>query len=207
MVERSSPRGAGAFVRLAICWHRRDGGRAEYGADGHLTPIPQAPAPAPQPTFSGASFAFLGAAVVVAAVAAHVYGIATLPRGFYVDESSIAVNAHLIAQDGHDEHGVSWPLYFKAFGEYKNPLYIYALAVFYKIASYSEATTRLLSAVCWMGGAVLTYRLGRHLFPDAATRLYLLVCLGFTPWLFTLSRISFEVISLFPVIDRKSTRL
>jgi 4-amino-4-deoxy-L-arabinose transferase-like glycosyltransferase len=164
------------------------------------TPLPQAPALARSRNFADASFAWLAAAIVVAAVAAHVYEIATLPRGFYVDESSIAYNAHRIAQTGHDEHGIAWPLYFKAFGEYKNPLYIYALALFYRIAGYSELTTRLLSALCWLAGAALIYRLGRRLFPDAASRLYLLLCLGFTPWLFSISRIAFEVVALFPVL-------
>jgi len=143
---------------------------------------------------------WLAAAIVVAAVVAHVYDIATLPRGFYVDESSIAYNAHQIAQTGRDEHGIAWPLYFKAFGEYKNPLYIYALALFYRITGYSELTTRLLSALCWLGGAALTYRLGRRLFPDVASRLYLLLCLGFTPWLFSVTRIAFEVVALFPLL-------
>ena len=142
----------------------------------------------------------LAAAIALASLVAHIYGIAHLPSGFYVDESSIAYNAHLIAQSGHDEHGVAFPLYFKAFGEYKNPLYIYLLALTYKCFGYSELTTRLLSAACWAAGCGFTYLLGRRLFPDSASRLYLLVCLGFTPWLFSLSRISFEVIVLFPVL-------
>ena len=70
------------------------------------------------------SVALLAALITLASLVGHTYRIATLPEGFYVDESSIAYNAHLIAQSGHDEHGVAWPLYFKAFGEYKNLLYI-----------------------------------------------------------------------------------
>jgi len=165
-----------------------------------LTPIPQAPLSPEKPNAAGAPFALFAFAIIVAAVVTHVYGLASLPRGFYVDESSIAYNAHQIAETGRDEHGVAWPLYFKAFGEYKNPLYIYSLALFYRIVGYSELTTRLLSALCWLAGATVTYRLGRRLFADAACRLYLLLCLGFTPWLFSVSRIAFEVISLFPVV-------
>src|SRR4030095_10266595 len=66
-------------------------------------------------------FLLPAAAITIASLVAHTYGIASLPRGFYVDESSIAYNAHLIASTGRDEHGAAWPLYFKAFGEYKNP--------------------------------------------------------------------------------------
>jgi 4-amino-4-deoxy-L-arabinose transferase-like glycosyltransferase len=168
-------------------------------SDVNLTPIPQ-PVSSKKPNAAGVPLALLGFAIVVAAIIAHVYGLATLPRGFYVDESSIAYNAYRIAQAGHDEHGVAWPLYFKAFGEYKNPLYIYALALFYRLIGYSELMTRLLSAGCWLAGAAVTYRLGHRLFTEATCRLYLLLCLGFTPWLFSVSRIAFEVIAVFPVV-------
>jgi hypothetical protein len=50
------------------------------------------------------------------------------PVGFFVDEASIAYNAHSISQHGSDEYGQVFPLYFRAFGEYKSPVYIYTLA-------------------------------------------------------------------------------
>jgi len=146
------------------------------------------------------AFTWLGLAIVAVSLVAHTYRIANLPSGFYVDESSIAYNAHLIAQSGRDEHGARFPLYFKAFGEYKNPVYIYLLALAYKCFGYSESITRLLSAACWAAGSALTCALGWRLFADRASRVYLLLCLSFTPWLFSLSRISFEVIALFPVL-------
>jgi hypothetical protein len=49
-------------------------------------------------------------------------------------------------------------------------------------------------------GSGLLYALGRHLFPAPTTRIYLLLCAGFTPWLFAVSRISFELIALFPIL-------
>src|ERR1043166_1964437 len=57
--------------------------------------------------------------------------------GFFVDESSIAYNAWSIAQTGRGEHGITMPLYFPAFGEYKNPVYIYLLALVFKITGPS----------------------------------------------------------------------
>jgi 4-amino-4-deoxy-L-arabinose transferase-like glycosyltransferase len=135
------------------------------------------------------AFVLLAAAIALASVVAHTWHIATLPSGFFVDESSIAWNAHLIEQSGRDEHGVPWPLYFKAFGEYKNPLYIYLLALLYKVFGYSELVTRLDSAFCWALGSGFTYLLGQRLFPDRTSRLYVMLCLGFTPWLFSLSRV------------------
>src|SRR5687768_14570660 len=137
---------------------------------------------------------------VVVGCFCHFISIQALPMGFYVDESSIGYNAYLISQTGADEHGVRWPLFFKAFGEYKNPLYIYLLAAFYKVVGFSEWTTRALSAFCWLAGSFCMYELGRRRFDDKYTRLYLVICLAFTPWLFALSRVSFEVILLYPLL-------
>ena len=142
----------------------------------------------------------LMAAIALVAVWLHFFRIDSLPRGFYVDESSIGYNARLIATEGIDEHGVRWPLFFEAFGEYKNPLYIYLTALDYKLFGYSPWTTRATSALCWLLGTLFLMLLGRRLFGDVRTQLYLLLCASFTPWLFSLSRISFEVIVLYPLL-------
>lgn len=139
-------------------------------------------------------------AVALAGVCAHFYGLSALPRGFYVDESSIAYNAWRIAQSGADEHGERWPLFFRAFGEYKNPVYIYLLSALYRLLGYGEWLTRAASAVCWLLGSLALARLGWKLFSAPAARIYLVVCLCFTPWLFSLSRVSFELIALYPLL-------
>lgn len=147
--------------------------------------------------------AWIGVAIAIVgvlAVALHAWRIAGVPHGLFVDETSIGYNAWQIAQSGHDEHGVAWPLYFRAFGEYKNPVYIYFLAAIYKVFGLSETATRAASFAAWLIGSLLLFDLFRRLTKDRAVLLYAVICLGFTPWLFTLSRISFEVISLFPLL-------
>ena len=49
-------------------------------------------------------------------VVVYFYDVPKNPVGFFVDEASIAYNAHTIAQTGADEHGYRFPLYFRAFG-------------------------------------------------------------------------------------------
>ena len=146
------------------------------------------------------AYALAIALVLVSGIAAHVWRIADLPMGFYPDESSIGWNAWSIATTGHDEHGAAWPLYFRAFGEYKNPVYIYFLALVYRLFGLSEWTTRLASALCWLAGSGVLAALACRIFAERSVRLYVLVCLAFTPWLFALSRVSFEVISVYPLI-------
>ena len=100
------------------------------------------------------TIAFL--AVIAAGAAIYAHALTTNPAGFYIDESSIAYNAHLIAQTGHDEHGEFWPLYFRAFGDYKNPVYIYLLAGVFRVTGPSILFARLLSAFLGFAGAILT---------------------------------------------------
>src|SRR5947208_3157824 len=64
------------------------------------------------------------------------------PPAFYSDESSIAYNAWTMATNGVDEYGIHHPLFFKAFGEYKNPVYIYLLAGVFKAATPTNLTAR-----------------------------------------------------------------
>lgn len=144
--------------------------------------------------------AILTMAVLLAACFLHFYLIDQLPKGFYVDESSIGYNAHLIATTGTDEHGVHWPLFFEAFGEYKNPLYIYLLAGLYRLLGFSQWTTRALSACIWLVGSFYLFQLCRRLFDNQTTWLYVAIAISFTPWIFSLSRISFELIIAYPLL-------
>lgn len=120
--------------------------------------------------------------MAVIAVAAHLLSIAELPRGLYAGECSIGYNARLIATVGRDEHDVPFPLFFKAFGEDKNPVYIYLMAVVYRMIGFSVWSTRFTSFLCWFAGTACVYALGRRIWRDLGVRLYLLVCLAFTPW-------------------------
>ncbi len=72
------------------------------------------------------------AAVCVLAFALYAADVPDNPPGFYIDESSIAYNALSVARSGRDEHGEAWPLYFRAFGDYKNPTYVYLLAAVFR---------------------------------------------------------------------------
>jgi 4-amino-4-deoxy-L-arabinose transferase-like glycosyltransferase len=136
--------------------------------------------------------------LLVAGVALYTWDAASNPRGFYIDESSVAYNAHLIATTGHDEHGEAWPLFFRAFGDYKNPTYVYLLAALFRLTGPGIAAARLLSATLGAAAAfalaLLSARVSRR--RDVG----LLTCLNalLMPWLFELSRVVVEV-SVYPL--------
>jgi hypothetical protein len=126
-----------------------------------------------------------------------VWKIASIPNGLYQDETAIGYNASLIADTGFDEHQHFLPVYFESFSDYKAPIYIYAVAGFFKLFDPSIFLLRftsvffflltLIGCVCVV--SMLTEK------PDRRVLLYTLLAVGFLPWFFTLSRISFEVIS------------
>ena len=50
------------------------------------------------------------AALILIGFAVYAFRAGSNPPGFYIDESSIAYNAHLVSETGQDEHGESFPL-------------------------------------------------------------------------------------------------
>ena len=74
----------------------------------------------------------LGAALV-GAFLLWVLGLPHNPPCCYNDEPSTNYNAWLIAHGGRDEYGTHFPLFFRAFGEYRSPAEIYLLAGLFKV--------------------------------------------------------------------------
>lgn len=118
--------------------------------------------------------------------------------GFYIDESSIAYNAYTVSQTGRDEHGELLPLFFRAFGDHKNPTYIYLLALIFRIFGPGILIARFFSALLGIAaaaalGAVAVRISGRRVVGGLVVMQALL-----TPWLFENSRLVFEV-ALYPL--------
>ena len=132
-------------------------------------------------------------AVCVLAFALYAVGVPDNPPGFYIDESSIAYNALTAAQTGRDEHGEAWPLYFRAFGDYKNPTYVYLLAAVFRVAGPNVAAARYLSATLGVLAALALGLLAVRLTGSRAAGLLTFLTALLTPWLFELSRVVVEV--------------
>src|SRR6266508_1379611 len=121
------------------------------------------------------------------------------PPGFFIDEASIAYNAHTIALQGRDEHGQSFPLYFQAFGEYKSPVYIYLLAAVFRVTGPSILAARMLSAIFGLTAALLLSLLAFRISRRRITAFIIFISAALTPWLFEVSRLVFEV-TLLPAL-------
>lgn len=134
--------------------------------------------------------------LLIAVIVARLLQLANIPAGLYADETSIGYNAALIAETGLDEHGTPFPIYFRAFGEYKNPIYIYATALIFKLFGISAFNLRMTGVLFYLLALILTIVLISKVFNhNKAVELYALAGFGFLPVFFMLSRTSFEVIS------------
>lgn len=131
-------------------------------------------------------------------LAFYLVSVFTTRAAFFIDEASIAYNALMIARTSADEYGARWPLYFRAFGEYKNPIYIYLLAVLYKIFGPSTLLARLFSAGLGFAAALLLGQLSGRVTQQTVIGIIVAVTALLTPWLFEVSRLVFEV-ALFPL--------
>lgn len=141
---------------------------------------------------ANAWIAVLAATAIVAAALCFVR-ITTNPPGFYIDESSIAYNAHTIARTGSDENGVRWPLYFQAFSDYKNPVYVYLLAGLFRLTGPSILVARLLSASLVVLAAATLGLLALRITRSRAIALATVICVLITPWFFEVGRVVMEV--------------
>lgn len=127
---------------------------------------------------------------------AHVFLLADIPAGLFLDESSIGYNAVSILDSGKDEHGIRFPVYFESVGDYKNPVFVYAAAVMLKVFSVSEYSLRLTSVIFYFSALAITLLLINRMFQgNRSTLLYALASFGFLPLFFTISRVAFEVIA------------
>jgi 4-amino-4-deoxy-L-arabinose transferase-like glycosyltransferase len=144
----------------------------------------------------GHAWALAFAAVGAGVVALHLAALDTAPPGLHFDEASIGYNAWSIAHHGVDEWGRSFPLFFRAEGEYKNPLYIYLLAPFTWFLPLSPATERLPAALCGLAMCLLLALVAHHVTRSRAVTMATLLTAAFTPWAVLDARVGFEAPTL-----------
>ena len=120
------------------------------------------------------------------------YKIGEIPPSLYWDEASIGYNAYSIAQTGKDEWGDFLPIHFRAFGEFKLPIFIYSVVPFVKLFGLNEFSVRFPAVLFSLGVVILTYLLAKRLFNNTAA-LWSSFLVTISPWFFIFSRTGYEV--------------
>lgn len=125
----------------------------------------------------------------------RLYKISEIPPSVYWDEASIGYNAYSIAQTGKDEWGRSFPVHFRAFGEFKLPVYIYSTALITKFFGLNEFSVRISAVLFSLGVIILTFSLAKKLSNNESIGLLSSFFLTISPWFFIFSRTGYEATS------------
>lgn len=119
----------------------------------------------------------------------RIWQIDKIPPGLNRDEASIGYTAYSLIKTGNDEYGISWPLSFKSFGDWKLPLYIYISVPFVYLLGLTDTTVRLPAVLFSSLTVFVCYFLAKELFKNTR-KLPLLAAFLFalSPWSIHLSR-------------------
>ncbi|MEI6222170.1 MAG: glycosyltransferase family 39 protein [bacterium] len=126
------------------------------------------------------------------------YRLGDLSPGLSCDEASVGYNAYSLLKTGKDEWGAIFPLYFKAFGEYKSPLYIYLTMLPVAVLGMNAVSVRLISVVFALGTLTLGLLFGQKLLGNKRIGLITAVILLFMPWYLQIARTAFDGVVLVP---------
>ena len=118
----------------------------------------------------------------------HLWELDTIPSGFFLDESSIGYNAFSILETGKDEYGTAYPLLFKCFGNYQDPVMVYTIVPFIKLFGLTKYAVRMPSALYMIIASVLFYFLSFQYSRNRWLSLISAAIFSILPWVFPISR-------------------
>lgn len=100
------------------------------------------------------------------AIVLRFYRLGTVPPAISWDEAAVGYNAWTILNWGRDEWGIKFPLVFKSFEDYKNPIHIYASVPFIKLFGLNEFGVRASSATFGVLNVIIIYFLAKKIFKN-----------------------------------------
>lgn len=137
-------------------------------------------------------FTFLLWTIVLFSFFLRLFKVDHSPHDLYVDEVAIGYNAYSVLTTGKDEHGIFLPLFFKSFGEYKLPVYIYLTAFSEFIWGKNAFAVRMPSVILGTVTIVIFILLLRLLTYSNRFSLLGGLLLAISPWHLQFSRAGFE---------------
>jgi len=129
--------------------------------------------------------------IVILGFALRVVFFGSLPPSPDWDEVSLGYNAYSLLHTGRDEWGMALPTIFRAFGDYKLPVYAYLAVVSQAVLGLNIFATRLPSLMAGVGLIIVTFALGRKT-AGSFVGLFSALLVAVSPWTLFLSRIGLE---------------
>src|SRR3989344_2274276 len=130
--------------------------------------------------------------IVILAFFLRFYKVTEIPPALNWDEVSIGYNAYSILKTGKDEWNQAFPIHFKAYGEYKLPVQIYASIPGIYFFGLNELGVRITPVVYGTLTVLIMFFLGKALFASPLAGLVSAFLLTVSPWHIQLTRASFE---------------
>jgi 4-amino-4-deoxy-L-arabinose transferase-like glycosyltransferase len=155
------------------------------------------------------------ALIILVATLVRFWELGSNPPSLYWDEVALGYNAYAISTTGQDEFGQSFPVtFFRSYGDFKPPLYIYATVPFVHFFGLHPWSVRAPSALFGVIAVFSTYFLVQQLFTftrHTSSRLFSLgidqahapflkdaisllaaALFALTPWHVQISRVAYE---------------
>lgn len=134
--------------------------------------------------------------ILIVGFCLRTYQLSSNPPGFFCDEASIGYNAFTILTKGVDEYNSPFPIFFRAFGEYKSPIQIYSTVPVIALFGLTEFAVRFTSVFYGMLSLVAIFLFARELFFHEKHKnsigLLSMLFLAISPWAIHISRVSLE---------------
>lgn len=130
--------------------------------------------------------------IVIFAAGLRIFYITKVPPSLNWDEVSHGYNAYSILKTGRDEWGVKFPLIFRAYGDYKLPVYIYLTTLSEAVLGVNSLAVRLPGVLAGIGTVIVVYFLAWELFKKRSIALTASLLTWIEPWSLFLSRAAFE---------------
>lgn len=128
--------------------------------------------------------------VLLVALFLRSYKISSTPA-INSDEAALAYNAYSLLETGKDEHGISWPLHFKSFGDFKPGGYVYLGLPFIKFLGLNTLAIRLPNLILSIISIYFFYKL-INLLSTKELAYYSTIVLALSPWHIHFSRGAWE---------------
>jgi 4-amino-4-deoxy-L-arabinose transferase-like glycosyltransferase len=125
----------------------------------------------------------------------RLYKISEIPASVYWDEASIGYNAYSVLTTGKDEWGETLPLHFRAFGEFKLPVYIYSVVASEFIFGVNALAVRFPSVIFGLLSIVGLYLVVNKITKLKPIALFSSFMFSITPWFFIFSRTGYESVA------------
>jgi 4-amino-4-deoxy-L-arabinose transferase-like glycosyltransferase len=131
--------------------------------------------------------------------AIYAFRLDSAPPSLAHDEVWFSIHADSIANRGADTTGARWPLYFRQPHDlWGQPLIVYWTAVFVKLLSLSEVSTRLPSVLIALAGAGIVFPTVREMSRSTAVAIAAMLMLLATPAYLIFARLGIDPIYPLP---------